>query len=1147
VRTRTARIASLLPVAPLLRILLGLALLVGAPSIARAQVDDAFAARLAELRAAQQEVEAATDLSDAAKASAAGAYGSAIAALEQAAADQQRTLTLGEASEGPIEAEPLPAPPGAAAPVEALQDAREALRTELTSLETDLASVRNRIAQREERRRTGPGELADARAELSALRGQPLDLGEEVDPRVAAALRAERDAKTAALEARVERLIRENETFQRIQSALVESERRLESRIQEVRDRLESVTERILEDEASEARKDLADARQAAANARAALLAASGDRDVLEANVGLATRNVEIAARRLGRIRPSEVEGEDAVISQRALVERRREEAENASALMRRLEALHRRSSKAISNQQIGGLLRAERKRLLDERSFDLQLSELQQLSSQLELAQIDLEEELDALERERRVEAAGPTLPPPADAAAARDELLAARGRLIRAELAQIDELLYEFQRLETALTTERDTTRALRAFVEERVLWVRSASPLWTTPIDEFAEAGALLPGPADVAALPTALRVAVRDRGVLTFGALLLAFVLLAIRRRLDDVLEGQVGPAASPEDRRRAALSIQPTLGQIAVHALQASFLPLLAAAFALPLREVATSTGLVDALGARPDASAIANRIGALGIGIVTVLPAWFALDLARRIARPGGVGELTLQWGAANMRTLRGHLRWFLPTFIALAALSAALRAVDEQVLIDTFGRIVFCAKVAVSGAFLTLVLRRRGLTSTGPRQSFLARFKGVWFTLGVGGAALLALASLVGYHYTARNLWDPYVETIALLSALLLGRSIVARWILVNRRRLRIEQAREKRERADADKGTPTERRALEAELDETLDLGSLEEEMSDLLRFATGAAAVVGVAMIWAAFFPALGLFKEFELYSNDAGDRRTLWDLGAALLVSVVTFVLAKRLPGLLEFTVLNRFSLGSGERYAVRAITVYVVVAIGVLVALGKLGVTWGSVQWLAAAVSVGLGFGLQEIFANFVSGLILLFERPMRVGDLVTVGGVEGRVTEIRIRATTILDYDMREHVIPNREFVTGSLVNWTLSDIMTRLVIKVGIAYGSDIQLARRLMLQAADECAHLHRSPKPSVVFRNFGESSLDFDLRVYMTDRDYWPDVMNHLHDRVDALFRENDITIPFPQRDLHVRSAAPELVKVFGRTAD
>lgn len=493
------------------------------------------------------------------------------------------------------------------------------------------------------------------------------------------------------------------------------------------------------------------------------------------------------------------------------------------------------------------------------------------------------------------------------------------------------------------------------------------------------------------------------------------------------------------------------------------------------------------------------------------------------------------------------MRTLRGHLRWFLPTFLALAALSAALLAIDEQVLVDTFGRIVFCAKVASSGAFLTLVLRRGGLSSTGPRQSFLARFKGVWFTLGVGGAALLALASLVGYHYTARNLWDPYVETIALLSVLLLGRSIAARWILVNRRRLRIEQAREKRERADADKGTPTERRALEAELEETLDLGSLEEEMSDLLRFATGAAALVGVAAIWAAFFPALGLFKEFELYSNDAGDTRTLWDLGAALLVFVVTFVLAKRLPGLLEFTILNRFSLGSGERYAVRAITVYLVVAIGVLVGLGKLGVTWGSVQWLAAAVSVGLGFGLQEIFANFVSGLILLFERPMRVGDLVTVGGVEGRVTEIRIRATTILDYDMREHVIPNREFVTGSLVNWTLSDITTRLVIKVGIAYGSDVELARRLMLQAASECAHLHTTPRPSVVFRDFGESSLDFDLRVYMTDRDYWPAVMDFLHKRVDDLFRENDITIPFPQRDLHMRSAAPEVVKVFGRAAD
>ncbi|MEL6714864.1 MAG: mechanosensitive ion channel domain-containing protein, partial [Planctomycetota bacterium] len=364
------------------------------------------------------------------------------------------------------------------------------------------------------------------------------------------------------------------------------------------------------------------------------------------------------------------------------------------------------------------------------------------------------------------------------------------------------------------------------------------------------------------------------------------------------------------------------------------------------------------------------------------------------------------------------------------------------------------------------------------------------------------------------------------------------------------NRRRLRVEQARERRAKAEAEAAAGTdpvvaERTAREVEEEEGLDLGSLEVEVGELLRFATGAAALLGVAAIWRNFFPALAALREVWEVKDAAGTSVfSLYSLGTAVLAAALTWVLAKRLPGLLEFTVLNRFKLGRGERYAIRAVVTYVLTAVGTLVTLGLLGVRWANVQWLAAAVSVGLGFGLQEIFANFVSGLILLFERPIRVGDLVTVAGIEGRVTEIRIRATTILDYDRREMVVPNREFVTGSLVNWTLSDPITRLVVNVGIAYGSDVETARDLMRRAAQECKLVLRDPAPRIVFRGFGDSSLDFEVRVFMTDRDQWPVVVDFLHERIDLLFREHEIEIPFPQRDLHLRSAAPGLIEDFGR---
>ena len=144
--------------------------------------------------------------------------------------------------------------------------------------------------------------------------------------------------------------------------------------------------------------------------------------------------------------------------------------------------------------------------------------------------------------------------------------------------------------------------------------------------------------------------------------------------------------------------------------------------------------------------------------------------------------------------------------------------------------------------------------------------------------------------------------------------------------------------------------------------------------------------------------------------------------------------------------------------------------YVIVGTGIVAALATLGLKWSQLQWLVAALGVGIGFGLQEIIANFISGLIILFERPIRVGDVVTVGDKDGTVTKIRIRATTILDFDGKELLVPNKEFITGRLLNWTLSDSNVRLVIPVGIAYGSDVEEALRILGESGRRTSHSAR-----------------------------------------------------------------------------
>jgi potassium efflux system protein len=187
------------------------------------------------------------------------------------------------------------------------------------------------------------------------------------------------------------------------------------------------------------------------------------------------------------------------------------------------------------------------------------------------------------------------------------------------------------------------------------------------------------------------------------------------------------------------------------------------------------------------------------------------------------------------------------------------------------------------------------------------------------------------------------------------------------------------------------------------------------------------------------------------------------------------------------------------------------------------------------------LSVGLGFGLQEIVANFVCGLIVLFERPFRIGDTVTIGDISGTVTRIRIRATTVIDFDRKELIVPNKEFIVGRLVNWSLSDNRIRIRIPVGIAYGSDTKLATELLVQAARKNPHVLHKPAAEAVFKGFGDNSLDFELRVYINGIENWWSMLHELNISIDNAFKEAGVTIAFPQRDVHLDATGPLEVRV------
>ncbi|MES1939387.1 small-conductance mechanosensitive channel [Salinisphaera sp. T5B8] len=258
-----------------------------------------------------------------------------------------------------------------------------------------------------------------------------------------------------------------------------------------------------------------------------------------------------------------------------------------------------------------------------------------------------------------------------------------------------------------------------------------------------------------------------------------------------------------------------------------------------------------------------------------------------------------------------------------------------------------------------------------------------------------------------------------------------------------------------------------------------------------------------------------------------------------MGALLLVVLATVI--RWITGRMENQWLARTPMETHTREAVATITGYVLFVIAALVVLSYVGLDLTKLAFIAGALSVGIGFGLQTIVNNFVSGLILLFEQPVRRGNYITVGETEGFVRRIRIRATEIETLQRTTVVVPNSELLTLHLKNWNLRDRYGRISAPVGVAYGSDVRLVEKLLLQVASENKDVISDgragvPAPAALFRGFGDSALDFELRCFIRDVTRRFFVVSDLNFAIDAAFREHDVTIAFPQLDVWHRSAPP-----------
>lgn len=692
------------------------------------------------------------------------------------------------------------------------------------------------------------------------------------------------------------------------------------------------------------------------------------------------------------------------------------------------------------------------------------------------------------------------------AAAARARSaELRSEYRRLVNTERADLTEVINRGSALENVRAQRSAVLSDLETFLKASVLWIRDGKPL---DGELFATAGQELGqfwqhcqatfSPETWDALAAALGKPIH----LLYAGLLFPVLpvgLWLLRRRMRAYRMRRVnGDGAA--GLGRSTLLVLSTLVECVL--------------FAVYLFLVATALPLLE----------LPSHVEATVVNVLTQVALFVGLwSLNRALLTRGGLavqlGWLPEDTVAALHRFARGMLLGFVLLGFPWAVLS------EPPFLLAAIPRLLLTAYVVLA-AFLHFQLFR--VTSplirdlVGPSWSErLASWSVLWNGLILAGVFSVPVLDALGYRFAADSIARSLVLTLATMLLLpILYRAATSIAERLTRR------------------APPTET-GVPGEEDEPRSKKKRKGfEVRDFLRLAFTFGGVLLLANYWGLDAQAWRALDELHFYRVDTGSEDVEWvsaaDFLFALVVLVGTTWLLRHLPGIYDLTIFPRLDLDAGVRYAIVTISRYGLFFVGIVVALSAIQLDLNKLGWLVAAMGVGLGFGLQEIVSNFVSGLILLVERPIRVGDQVTVGSVVGEVKRINIRATTVLNFDKQEVIVPNRDLIAKEVTNWTLGDGMTRLLIPIGVAYGSDVDKVMELLLDAAKQHDEVLSDPPPRVFFMSHGESSLDFEVRVYLASPDLRLVVKDKLNRAINRALTEAGVEIPFPQRDLHIRSA-------------
>ncbi len=514
---------------------------------------------------------------------------------------------------------------------------------------------------------------------------------------------------------------------------------------------------------------------------------------------------------------------------------------------------------------------------------------------------------------------------------------------------------------------------------------------------------------------------------------------------------------------------------------------------------------------------------------ALGSGLQSAAISLFVWQFCYSIFAINGIARRHFQWHKKTVLLFHTHSAWLRFVIVLAVFFVNATRVSEVSEYSDSLGRLALIVMFIALAVFMVKLLKHNlwqiWLKNHFPRLRYVA------FALIIAVPVMIIGSTIMGYYSSALELQEKLISSFRLLMLIVVAHEMVLRWLTLINRQLALKNAQQQNELHD--------KHILENEA--LLDIPKINAQTRKLLHVTLAFIVIFGFWVIWKNLLPAFSFLDHIVLWQHkvivenqESYQPITLTNLLFASLYFFIAIVAVRNFYGVLELLVFRRWEIEVGSRYATNQLAKYFFVTIAFISIANELGGSWSQVQWLVAALGVGLGFGLQEIFANLVSGIILLFERPIRVGDVVTIGDLTGSVSRIQMRATTLIDVEQRELIVPNKTFITSQLTNWTLSNTTTRIVIPIGIAFDSDVEFTHDLMLQIVKETPQVLEEPAPCVLFIGFGESSLNFSICAFVNEPTLRSFVIHDLNMRLEKSLRENKIKIPYPQREVHIKDS-------------